>query len=102
MVLQLVPLGLFLKKNFMSMYSGNGGTMDAPLCLSLSVSLSVCLSLSLSLSLYVSLSRPLALSLSLSLPLSHSHTHTGKGKVIERYEEAFVCYGVPTPEDPNG
>ena len=26
----------------------------------------------------------------------------GKGKVIERFEEAFVCYGVPTADDPNG
>jgi hypothetical protein len=26
----------------------------------------------------------------------------GSGKVIERYEEAFVCYGVPTAEDPGG
>ena len=26
----------------------------------------------------------------------------GKGKVIERYEEAFVCYGIPTADDPGG
>ena len=24
------------------------------------------------------------------------------GKVIERYEEAFVCYGIPSANDPNG
>jgi len=26
----------------------------------------------------------------------------GEGKVIERYEEAFLCYGVPSPTDPSG